>query len=75
MESFTFYLCIVSLCAFVFIVFFAPIFVQSTEPTGNFIKNLNNNNNYYYYYYYNDHCPDNRSYPSRTTQITVYVNI
>ena len=35
-ESFTFYLYIVSLCAFVVTVLFTPIFVQSTEPTRNF---------------------------------------
>ena len=45
MELFTVWLCIVSLCAFVWFVLFAPIFVQSTEPTGSF-KTLNK---YYYF--------------------------
>ena len=36
MKSFTFYLYTVLQCAFVLFVLFAPIFVQYTEPTGNF---------------------------------------
>ena len=41
MESFTFYLYIASLCAFVFIVLFASIFGQSTEPTWNLRLEIN----------------------------------
>ena len=51
MESFIFYLCIISLCAFVFSVLFASTFVQSTEPTGNF-KTLNQ---WYYHHHHHHH--------------------
>ena len=46
-ESFTFYLCIVPLYAFVFIMLFAPIFAQSTEPA----ENLKTWNEYYLFIY------------------------